>query len=83
MKAIARRLQRLERRVEPPAVESQHTRQLRARLEAGRLRCGLPPISPERLVELRGMSLIEILHSGRERAAMARPELGGTAPEAK
>jgi hypothetical protein len=35
------------------------------RLEEARRRCGLPPISPERLAELRGKSIIEILESGR------------------
>jgi hypothetical protein len=28
----------------------------------------LPPPSPERLAELRGMTLVQILHSGRQRA---------------
>ncbi len=71
MRAIAKRLQRLEKRF-GLAVESQHTKRLRARLDAACLRYRFPPISPERLVELRGMSLIEILNSGRQRIAMAR-----------
>ena len=71
MRAIARRLQRLEKRF-GTAVESQHRRRLRARLDAAHLRCGFQPISPERLAKLRGMNLIEILNSGRQGVAMAR-----------
>src|ERR1700686_1170870 len=56
MRAIARRLQRLEERWRP-AVESEATRQLRARLEAARLRCGSPPVSPARVLQLRGMTI--------------------------
>ncbi len=73
MRALARRLQRLEKRF-GTAVESQHTPRLRVRLHAAHLRCGFQPISPERLAKLRGMSIIEILHSGRDRVAMARRE---------
>ena len=72
MRAIARRLHRLEERFRP--VESEKTRELRERLEAARLRAGLPPISPERLAELRGMGIVAILHSGRLRAAVAQDE---------
>ncbi len=64
MRAIVRRLQRLEGRL-APAMESRETRGLRARLEAARQRCGLPPIPPERIAELIGRSIGEILHSGR------------------
>ena len=67
MRAIVRRLRRLEERL-GPSVETQETRHLRARLEAARLRCGLKPIPPERLAELRHMSIVAILHSGRQRA---------------
>jgi hypothetical protein len=73
MRAILKRLDRLEKRfglVEQPetAAESEQTRWLRMRLENARLRCKLPPPSPERLAELRGMTLVQILHSGRQRA---------------
>jgi len=78
MRAVARRLHRLEERF-GLAVESSEKRDLRARLDAARLRGGLPPISPERLAELRGMSAVQILYSGRLRAAVAC-ELGNTAP---
>jgi hypothetical protein len=71
MRAIARRLKRLEERF-GPAEESWKTRHLRVRLEAARWRCGLPPISPERLAELRGKSIVEILYSSRQRAMIAR-----------
>ena len=68
MRSIARRLQRLEERF-GPAVESEETRHLRARLEAARLQCSLPPISSERLAEVRGMSIAEILNSSRKPCA--------------
>lgn len=71
MGAISKRLHRLERRL-GTAVENEQTRYLRMRLENSRLRCGLPPPSPERLAELRGMTVVQILHSGRQRAAAAR-----------
>ena len=64
MKAIVRRLHRLEERY-LPAVESGQTRYLRTRLEAARVRCGLRLISPERQSELRGMGIVAILNSGR------------------
>jgi hypothetical protein len=68
MRALARRLRRLEERL-GPTVEAQETRHLRARLEAARLRCGLTPIPPERLADLRHMSIVDILHSGRRAGA--------------
>ncbi len=40
---------------------------LEARLKAARLRCGLMPPSPERLAEIKRMTVIQILHAGRER----------------
>jgi hypothetical protein len=67
MRNIAKRLHRLEEQF-GPEVETAATRYVRMRIEEARLRCGLPPISPERLAELRGMSLIEILNSGRQKA---------------
>ena len=71
MKAIVRRLHRLEERYQP-AIESPEMRSLRARLGAARLRCGLPPISPESRAELKGMSIVAILHSGRMRISKER-----------
>jgi hypothetical protein len=70
MRAIARRLQRLERRL-GPAVESPETRLVLARLEAARLRRGLAAISPQRMEELRGMSVCRILNDARQKAALA------------
>jgi hypothetical protein len=75
MRAIAKRLDRLEARW-GPAVESWKTRHLRARLEAARLRCGWPPTSPERVAELRRMTVPEILNSSRRRAAVAPTRVG-------
>ena len=66
MKAISRRLQRLEQRF-GQVIESGETRHLLARLEAARLRHGLPEISSQRKDEWRGMTIIQILHSGRAR----------------
>jgi len=62
------------------AVESWGTRDLRMRLEAARLRCRLPPISPERQAELKGRTIVGILHSGRRRAAARKRELGTIVP---
>ena len=79
MRAILRRLDRLEKRfglAEPSAVESSETQQLRMRLAAARLRCGSPPISAERQAELKGLSIPEILDSARRRHC----ELGTIAP---
>lgn len=71
MRAIARRLQRLEQRFGRTVVETEHTRGLTMRLEEGRRRLGLPSIFLEFPSELRSMSLVEILNSGRRRAALA------------
>jgi hypothetical protein len=68
--AISKRLHRLERRL-GTAVENEATRYLRVRLENARLRCGLPPASPERLAWLRGMTIPQILHSGRAAGSRA------------
>ena len=65
MRAIARRLYRLEQRFWGSAVEDQQTLRLRARLEAARRRCGLPAASAERVAELRGIGVVEILNSAR------------------
>ncbi len=69
MRAIVRRLHGREKRF-APAVENRETRAWRARLEVGRRRCGLPPISPERTAELMGRSIVEILDSDRQRVAI-------------
>jgi hypothetical protein len=66
MKTILRRLHRLEEQFQP-SIESPQDRYLRMRLEAARLRCGLPQPSPERLAELKGKSIAEILNSGRDK----------------
>ena len=81
MRNISRRLDRLEEHLGligqgRPAVESRETQQLRKRLEAALLRRGLPPISPERQAELKGMSIAEILVFARRQEC----ELGTTAP---
>jgi hypothetical protein len=70
MKTIEMRLRRLEARLgaEP---ETWEALRLRARLEAARRRCGLPPPSAERLAELRGRSIVDILKAARQRFAMA------------
>ena len=73
MRMIARRLRALERRCAPAAANEQTSRLL-ARLEAARRRCGLPTPSAERQSELRHMSIVEILHRGRKRVALARAE---------
>jgi hypothetical protein len=74
MRAIARRLNRLEERF-GTAEESWETRHLRVRLEAADRRCGLPPISPERLAELRGKSMVEILNSSQQYAMIERTRI--------
>jgi hypothetical protein len=75
MSALSRRLQRLEKRfalvVEAGSAEDSPAARIGARLEAARLRCGLPPPSPERLAELRGMSICQILNAARDRLALA------------
>ena len=68
MKTIVRRLKRLEQRF-GLVVESGPSKELRRRLEAARVRCGLPAVSPERLTQLRGMRIVEILHAGRLRVS--------------
>jgi hypothetical protein len=71
MRALAKRLRALEQRF-GPEVASAETMRVLARLEAARRRCSLPPISPERQAELRGMSVAPILICGRQKVAMAR-----------
>jgi hypothetical protein len=74
MRAIARRLNRLEERF-GTAAESWETRHLRVRLEAADRRSGLPPISAERLAELRGKSIVEILNSSQQHAMIERTRI--------
>jgi hypothetical protein len=71
MRAIARRLRRLEER-NGPAIEDWRTLELRARLEAARLRSGLPPTSGEPQRKLTGLTIVDILNSSRRASA---PEL--------
>ena len=85
VKAIARRLRRLEDRL-GPAIETDFDRQLRARIEAGRQRvaqwCGNAAVAEVRQQEHRAKpgqirgpigfrTIVEILHAGRERARQA------------
>jgi hypothetical protein len=68
MKDLERRLQRLERRFGTTAVESESDRRLRARLEAAYRHTGHLPPSPERLAQLRGMSLAAIVLAAKKRS---------------
>jgi hypothetical protein len=89
MRAISRRLDRLEERLGiqlGPVVESLADRELRRRIAAARLRlaaanlpCGLP-ISPERRAELKGRSVCDILRDGRRREFERQRELEKTVP---
>jgi hypothetical protein len=47
---------------------------LTERLKAARLRLGLLPPTPERLMAIRGMSIVQILQTGRKRVHEARRE---------
>ncbi len=73
MKATFRRLQRLEKRHRDSA-ESGLEVYLRQRLEAARLRCGIPITSPKSFGESKGMGIIAILHAGRRRVAEGRED---------
>ncbi len=70
MKAIAKRLHRLEKRF-GSEVESEETWFLRSRIDAARKRCASQPISSRSVGEWSGMNIVAILNSGRQRAAMA------------
>ena len=79
MKAITRRLRKLEDRLGPP-VETEFDRQLRARLEAGQRRVaqwrqqeGISVRDQDR-ENLSGLTVDEILHRGRARVAKAKAE---------
>ena len=80
MKDIVRRPRRLEQ-LNGLGPETWETRQLRARLEAGRRRCNLPPLSTACLAALRGRSIVEILAAGRQRARRLATECEETAPQ--
>ena len=69
MKAIHRRLRKLEEGL-GLVPETEQEKRLRARLEAARARMaawGYPVTQPDEN-ELSGMTIVEILHRGRERA---------------
>ena len=53
---------------------------LEARLEGARLRSGLPAPSAERLAQLRGMSIVEILHAARQRVRQSSLSVAGERP---
>jgi hypothetical protein len=69
---LRRRLRKLAKQQSVTATESEQTQYLQMRLENARQRCKLPTPSPERLAELRGMTVIQILKSARQPAASAR-----------
>ena len=77
MKATFRRLQLLEKQ-HGNSAESGLEVYLRQRLEAARLRCGIPITSPKSFGESRGMGFVAILHSGRRRAAEEREDTMST-----
>jgi hypothetical protein len=63
--------------------ETEDEKRLRARIEAGRARlaaCGYQ-VTETVETELRGMTIIEILHRGRERARGRDPSSGAEASE--
>jgi hypothetical protein len=70
MKSISRRIRRLEERFGPP-VETEFTRRLRERIEAGRRRVAQwreqegNPVSDHHRENLAGLSVTEILRRGR------------------
>jgi len=79
MKNISRRIRKLEERFGPP-VETEFTRRLRERIEAGRRRVaqwreqeGIS-VSDQHRENLAGLSVTEILHRGRARVARAKAE---------
>jgi hypothetical protein len=72
MRAISKRLQRLEKSLGSSGVENQETPWLQMRLTNARLRCKSPQPSPEHLAGLTGMTIVQILHSGRQKSAGAR-----------
>ena len=69
MKKLETRLRQLEEALRSRSARPQA--QIMGRIAAGRRRLGLPPASPERLLALRGMSVVDILNAGRERVHAA------------
>jgi hypothetical protein len=82
MRAIARRLQRLEQQM-GPAVESPEASKLWARIEEARQRGGMPPLSRNQRDAggngWRDATFVDILNAGRTRAAAAKKEADKTA----
>ena len=82
MKAIIRRLHRLEEKRFGTAADIEFARQLRQRIEQGRQRVakdrGLSewpaPAGDDKRENLAGLSRTEILHRGRARVARAKAE---------
>ena len=80
MKAIVRRLHRLEERFNRRLKAQKCDPCVRVSTRHV-LRCGLPPISPDSRAELKGMSIVAILNSGRQRAAWRARGSEKAAPE--
>ena len=83
MRAIVRRLARLEQRF-GLVEETRETKILLARLaaahlrlEAAGMRSETPPPSPKHLARLRGMSIVQILNAARNRLALAHSRTTG------
>src|ERR1035437_2770149 len=79
MRTVLKLLHRLERRF-GLEVESEDTQRLRVRLENARRRCGSPAPSQECLAGLRGMTIPQILNSGRQRARAHGQHLSPNGP---
>jgi predicted nucleic acid-binding Zn-ribbon protein len=74
MRAIARRLARIEERIRP-AADTEHLRRLRERLDAARQRIArwgyaAQDLAPNR-EDTRGWTLVERLQRGRQRSVLA------------
>lgn len=69
MKALEKRLRRLEQQFVATPEESAVTCRLTERLEAARRRCGLAAPSAERLAQISGMGITGILNAGRSERA--------------
>ena len=82
MKPIHRRLRKLEEGL-GLVPETEDEKRLRARIAAGRARliaCGYQVTEPDES-ELSGMTVVEILHRGRERARARWEQRQGEVPE--
>jgi hypothetical protein len=89
MRSISRRIRKLEERLGPP-VETEYTRRLRERIEAGRRRLAqwreqdgisVSDQDRENREDLSGLTLTEILHRGRARVAKFKQEAPAERPE--